>query len=327
MDRELEEFKSRIDLREYAASEGYALDRKESSRASSVMRSGSDKIVIKRDADSHYIFFSVRDDGDNGTVIDFAQKRKGLNLGQVRKELRPWVGRVSSPVPLFAQLEKSRKDRQGVELVYSAMSIAGRHAYLEQERKIPPALLGSSRFAGRVRADARGNAVFPHFDEFGLCGFELKNKDFTGFAPGGEKGLWESHDQDGDTALIFTESAIDALSHAALFPNVSARYRSIGGAVNDRQPQLIRAAIAELPADATVICAMDNDEAGRKLAAMVEDCFHAAGRSDLNFKIDLPAAAGDDWNQVLKTNSLAPSPEPPPRSPTNSFPTARLSPR
>jgi hypothetical protein len=314
MDSELEAFKSRIDLREYAARLGYELDRRESSRASSVMRNGGDKIVIKRGADGHYVYFSVRDDADNGTVIDFAQRRKHLNLGQLRKELRPWIGRAPSPLPLFAKLETSPKDRVAVERAYSQMQIAGRHPYLEQERKIPPSLLGSSRFAGRIRADGHGNAVFPHFDKFGLCGYELKNKDFTGFAKGGEKGLWESHDQAGDTALVFAESAIDALSHAALFPNQSARYRSIGGAVNDRQPVLIKASIAELPEHAEVICAMDNDDAGRKLTGLVEHAFSSLPRPDLRFNLDLPPDTGDDWNQVLKTR-LRPSI-------TSPFPTA-----
>jgi hypothetical protein len=280
------------------------------------MEHGGDKVVIKRNSNGHYVYFSVRDDDDNGTLIDFAQRRKGLNLGQVRKELRPWIGRPTSPLPLFSKLENSAKDRSAVERNYSRMPIAARHPYLEQERKIPPALLGSARFAGRIRADEHGNAVFPHFDECGLCGFELKNRNFTGFAKGGEKGLWESHDQDEDTAIVIAESAIDALSHAALFPNTGARYRSIGGAVNDRQPLLIRAAIAELPANAEVICAMDNDKDGRKLATMVEDAFKSAGRPDLCFKLDLPSTEGEDWNQLLKTRPL----------PANSFPIAHPSP-
>lgn len=312
MDTELDEFKSRIDLREYAANLGYELDRRESSRSSSIMRQAGDKVVIKRNSNGHFIYFSVHDDGDNGTVIDFAQKRKSLNLGQLRKELRPWIGRPATPLPLFAPLESSPKDRTSVERAYSRMAIAARHPYLEQERKLPPALLGSARFAGRIRSDDHGAAVFPHFNMYGLCGYELKNKNFTGFAKGGEKGLWESHDQDGDTALVFAESAIDALSHAALFPNLAARYCSIGGAVNPGQPALIKTAIADMPAGAEIICATDNDAAGRQLAAMVEECFNVVGRFDLRFRLDLPPSPGDDWNQVLKSNPL---PSPPPSFP------------
>ena len=32
---------------------------------------GGDKIVIAQDEDQHWIYFSVRDDSDNGSIIDF----------------------------------------------------------------------------------------------------------------------------------------------------------------------------------------------------------------------------------------------------------------
>ena len=63
---ELERFKTGINLTEYAASEGYQLDRRASSRNSGVMRHpGGDKIVIARGEDGHWIYFSVRDGTDN----------------------------------------------------------------------------------------------------------------------------------------------------------------------------------------------------------------------------------------------------------------------
>jgi hypothetical protein len=48
-----------------------------------------DKIIIKRDGDGHYVYFSVRDDRDHGTIVDFVEERLGLTLGALRKELRP----------------------------------------------------------------------------------------------------------------------------------------------------------------------------------------------------------------------------------------------
>ena len=76
----------------------------------------------------------------------------------------------------------------------------------------------------------------------GLSGYELKNVGFTGFASGGSKALWLSHELPDDNRLVFCESAIDALSHAVLFPDNRARYASIGGKPNPQQPELIRAA-------------------------------------------------------------------------------------
>src|ERR1700739_4248066 len=100
MDAELESFKTRIDLRAYAAAHGYQVDKRESWRGSVVMRNGrGDKIIIKRDSDEHYVYFSVRDDRDHGSVIDFVQFRQNLSLGAVRKELRPWIGQPPERVP------------------------------------------------------------------------------------------------------------------------------------------------------------------------------------------------------------------------------------
>jgi hypothetical protein len=299
-DRELDAFKTGIDLRAYAASVGYELDRRESWRSSAVMRKGGDKIVIKRDSDGHYVYFSVRDDRDHGSIIDFIQVRTRVSLGGVRKELRRWLGQPELPLPSFAPLERTTKNRLEVEAEYMRMQEAPRHPYLERERRIPADLLASPRFAGRIRIDARRNAVFPHFDEEGLCGYEFKNRNFTGFARGGEKGLWTSNGRDDDNRLVFAESAIDGLSHAALHPDRRTRYASIGGQLNPKQPVLIREEVLRMPPGSVIVSAMDNDAAGRSLSALIAAAVEASGRSDLCFVEDLPLREGADWNNVLK---------------------------
>src|SRR5271156_4226410 len=101
-DPELEIFNSGIDLRDYAAGLGYAWDRKESWRGSTGMRSpDGDKVIIKRDADGHFVFFSVHRDDDSGSIIDFIQHRRRLSLGAVRKELRAWSGTSAPSLPSF----------------------------------------------------------------------------------------------------------------------------------------------------------------------------------------------------------------------------------
>src|SRR5258708_2978080 len=92
-DLELESFKTDIDLRQYAASLGYELNKRESSRNSSVLRhTKGDKIIIKRGGDGHYVYFSARSNKDSGSIIDFIQHRQHLSLGGVRQKLRPWLG-------------------------------------------------------------------------------------------------------------------------------------------------------------------------------------------------------------------------------------------
>jgi hypothetical protein len=198
-----------------------------------------------------------------------------------------------------------------VETAYRHMAKALRHPYLEQVRCVPATLLGAPRFAGQVRIDSRGNAVFPHFDGAGLCGYEIKNQRFTGFAAGGQKGLWLSHRRLQDRRLVLAESAIDALSYAALFPDAEdqTRYASLGGTPNLQQPALVQALIARLPERSEIVAAFDADEAGRRLVdrlrLAVAGVAAARGRTDLIFRAHLPAQEGEDWNQILQKDYAA----------------------
>jgi hypothetical protein len=313
---ELEDFKSNINLTEYAAGQGYVLDKRASSKNSALMgHPAGDKIVIARGMDRHWIYFSVRDDSDNGSIIDFVQNRKGCKLGGVRQELRPWIGSsraIARPQPdLFAAaLEPITKDRARVLLELARMKPLLTHPYLEEGRAIPASLLSSPRFAGKIKCDYRNNVIFPHADQDGPCGYEIKNKGFTGFAPGGEKGLWFSAARKEDTALVIAESGIDALSYGALFPDEHARYASIGGAMNPGQPDLVSSAIQKMPQGARVILAMDNDGAGRDLADQIEALAQATGRVDLAIRRHLPEGEGDDWNDVLRAGRGAEAPVP-----------------
>ena len=171
---ELERFKTAINLTEYAASEGYQLDHRASSRNSVVMRHpGGDKIVIARGEDDHWIYFSVRDDSDNGSIIDFIQHRRRCSFGAVRQELRPWVGgSFVRPVPglYVPELVAVSRDRAGVIRALAGMRPLITHRYLEKERGIPRSLLEHPRFAGRGLVDARSNVIFPHADRDGPCG-------------------------------------------------------------------------------------------------------------------------------------------------------------
>ena len=59
-DSELDAFKREIDLRQFAVSLGYEIDRRESWRGSTVLRRGADKIVVKRSGNGHYVLFGER---------------------------------------------------------------------------------------------------------------------------------------------------------------------------------------------------------------------------------------------------------------------------
>ncbi|MCB1094684.1 MAG: DUF3991 and TOPRIM domain-containing protein [Verrucomicrobiae bacterium] len=321
---ELEIFKTQINLSEYAASVGYQINAKKTYQGgaegggSTVMRSASDPtdvIVIGKDTDNHWIYWHVSVGkgslaSDAGSIIDFLQNRRGgkdaFPLGLVRQELRPWVnGSVRtrpSKSAFVSDLRPISKDLMKVKAKWEGMRAITSHRYLEEERCIPAAVLTLERFAGRIRTDWRDNAIFPHFNREGVCGYEMKNHQFTSFSSGGEKGLWCSQGRAGDTALVIAEDAIDALSYAALKHDPQARYFSTGGALSPKQEPLIRSAMELMPKGGKIILAFDHDAGGDSLAERIKALFLDLRGAGLELIDDRPPTPGDDWNDVLRAS-------------------------
>lgn len=307
MDDELERFKRDVNLTEFAAGRGYRLVDRErsaegkwrgSTQASVSMRhpDTNDKIIIRRDRDGHWTYFSVREDLDNGTVIDFLQRREYLGLGAIRKELRLWlrVDRPKLPVELYRpSVQIQERDEAAAAAVY-ANARAARCRYLE-DRGISREVAADRRFAGAYRMGERGNVLFPHCDPAtGLVvGFEVKNKGFTSFASGGRKTFWMSDARPDDDRLVIVETAIDAFSYHQLFPYQHTRYLSTGGAVGPEALALIGAAIASMPRGADIVSATDADEGGEKLHKQLDV---AGGRALRRHVSPIPK----DWNDYLR---------------------------
>lgn len=304
---ELEDFKRQINLVEYAETQGYEIDKKESSRSSVVMRGlGGDKIIVATKEDGHGVFFSVRDDQDNGSIIDFVQSRLHMNLGQVRQELRPWIGTQRSASTKSARILRkpeaerpsrpaaSHADRQVVLAAFMRTDRADRHPYLES-RGIKPATLQDSRFSGVVKIDkTHGNAIFPHYDRDGLTGYEIKNAGFTGFSKHGRKSVWHSTNAASCERLVITENAIDALSHAQLRRDPDAGYMSISGSMSPEQVELLQSVLQKAHRRGGVlVLATDSDEAGKKLADQV------AGLAPDGMRIERDIPKEKDWNDDL----------------------------
>lgn len=306
-ERELKQFKKEINLAEYAQSQGYVIDKKQSSRTSLVMRRDADKIIVATDKDGHGIYFSVRDDSDHGSIIDFAQHRLSLNMGQIRKELRPWITPSSTPYrprlngsckPDGSRPQKpepSTADRHHVLANWMAMKTCnGGHKYLEIERKLVKAILSDPRFINMVRADARGNAVFPHYDRQGLSGYELKNLGFTGFSSGGIKAIWHSSNITKSPKILVVESAIDAMSHAQISKEQTSSYISTGGSMSPLQVDLVQSALMKASErGAEIVLATDQDDAGDKLAA------HITLLASPGARLSRLLPKFKDWNQDL----------------------------
>ena len=272
-DEELERFKQQIDLSEYAKqSFGYEVNKKKSSANSLCLKSDRDKILVKQDAGSgNWVYASITDSNDKGSIIDFLQKRRSLNLGQVRQELREYLGisrttavKVATPKPVKEKPPISHKE---LLAKLEGMNRDATKAKFLNRRGIDAATLKSRRFAGTVLSDRKGNAIFPHRNFQGYCGLERRNSDFKSFLKGGKKGLWVSKTFKSDKYLFVAESPIDCLAHAQMHPErTDIRYVATSGTLANETKKLLLAAAKKIrEIGGKVVLGLDNDEAGRKM--------------------------------------------------------------
>lgn len=306
-DDELEQFKTQINLCEYAASIGFETDRKQSSKRNAVMRnSQGDKIAIVRRSTGHWVYINTHGQ-DSGSIIDFVQAQKSLSIGQVRKELRPWIsGKVSSRISFTDEREEFKilpidRDLSKVnEHWRQTRSLQADDQYLPK-RGISNAVLEDPIFADRIRVDHRSNMIFPHWNVRGeFCGFEIKNQGFTGFSPSGEKGLWCSRPQPNDQIMVISESAIDALSMATLFGISNKRFFSTGGQCSLQQLACLKSAINNMPIPPVIWLAMDNDDGGKRLVDGIRAGLESVSTSFHQMVDKRPEIQGSDWNDILR---------------------------
>lgn len=305
---ELDCFKTEIDLRDFMIASGFVRDPKESGNNSTVLRhSCGDKLIVSRKSNQQYVYWNVHDQADRGTIIDFLFHREPqISLGQIRQQLRKWVGTSGSPTPSSVMklppLKTPKHDPAKVKSAFQQTEpVTLDHLYLIGERKLAPNILADPKFTGRVRTDRRGNAIFPHYNiEGGICGFEIKNTGFTSFSPGGTKGLWSSLPVEQDRKLVIAETAIDALSVASLFGIHQRRFVSTAGQMSSSQCECLVRMCKQMHHESEILLAMDNDPGGHRLAMSIRELLVGSGILGKMIFNCFPNEPGEDWNDVLR---------------------------
>ncbi|ACK68474.1 TOPRIM domain protein (plasmid) [Rippkaea orientalis PCC 8801] len=294
--RELDKFKTDINLADYAQTLGYEVNKKKSSVNCLVLKDNQgDKILVGiNQADGHYFYSSVNDDRDKGSIIDFIQKRRNLNLGEVRKELRPWLNNPYSPKEATPKLTPITQDRQKILTEFEGFQVIVTHPYLTQ-RGITPETSNLPRFQGIIYMDSRNNLIFPHQDREGVCGYEIRHQAFKGFSSGGTKGLWCSQGASTDTKLVICESPLDCLSYHQLFPDETTRYMATGGTLSEKQKDLLQGALTKInDLGGEIIVATDKDEAGQKMAQELRNLAPSTAQMSR-----VVPTHHKDWNEAL----------------------------
>jgi len=265
------------------------------------LTNGKDTIVIKRQQDGNYTFWSPTSQ-NKGSVIDLVIWQENTNMKHACKIALEKItgftqdvktGKAQAPKHVEAVKELDQEKLRQLKPVET-------HPYLES-RGIDN--INNDRFKETVFIDKHKNAVFPHTDAANeITGYAMKNKNFNGFSPGGSKTMWKSNQLDNDNQLVVTEAAIDALSYAKLMDErdsekmSNTRFISTEGAFSPEVQEMIKTEITLMPDSTKVIAAFDNDNQGWKYAnGLKEIC------KDMEHKcrIDIPRVKGYDWNDVL----------------------------
>ncbi len=295
-DTELDGFK-RLNLVDFAKTMGYQIDRDESSKQSIVLRKGDDKVIVKApEHTEHWVYCSVRDESDHGSILDFIRNRTGENLGNVRKMIRGHArdnpSLLLSPV-LKADVPASQGQdgyRKKAAAVWKAARWEPEPVYLVG-RGLSSLTMTADRFTDTFRVDRSGNVLFPHFDRVGMCGYEIRRADFKGFGKDVKKALWYSNNLKTAESIVLCESPIDCFSHFQLHSGESA-YVAIGGTPSALQRDLLTGLLLKA-ADrgVKVYCAFDNDSSGNEYHSMMELLSPQP--------LERLTPVGKDWNEDL----------------------------
>jgi hypothetical protein len=292
------ELMKRVDLRSYAAAQGFVVEQKSSGTSATTMKNPEtgEKIIIciSRD-DGHFIYWNPKgSENDRGSIIDFIQNRSRMSLGRIRQELRSWL---RLPISSDSSLPSKKKNRTRVQSEFGRMTLCEAHPYLES-RGIPGHILSSSRFKGRLFRDWRGNIVAPHENLDEITGFEVRNRGFKGFSAEGSRSFWCSEFRESDSITVISESFIDSLSYAALMEHRTTRFISTAGTISKAQRVLFEKLFLKAKQNDKIVLAVDNDAGGDSIGSQVENIVRKTGtRLELIYR--RPAIRDFDWNDVL----------------------------
>jgi hypothetical protein len=302
-DAELDQFRRGVNCA--ALLEGWApswrLDRKESTRrALKYRREEGEVLIVNHDGRGWWDPQSTA----KGDIFDLVQYLDpNLNFGQVRRELRRFVG-VAPTFPLA--LSGSAKNDPGVPIATRWMMrprlrrASPVWAYLARTRRLPAQVLEAADRADILREGPYGSAWFAHRDDGNtVTHVEIRGPDFKGSLQGGTKSLFRlSRAAPRHSRLVITEAPIDALSVAAIEGiRADTLYAATGGGMGPGTVQAIERLLGQMAQwpDALVAGATDANRAGERYAARHAELTAAAG---IAFE-RLTPPAGTDWNDVL----------------------------
>ena len=311
---DIEKVKREVNLIQHAASMGYVLDKEKSSKTWAVMEKEGDKILIKNgpNQNGHWMYKSLVDDQEKGTIVDFMQKR-GFSYqsicGLSSKHLDDRV--VKDQKTLSVEIEDVLSQRYIAQEAFDKVVEHQKGNYL--------ACRGIDRdtYVGYPGVKVGDQAVFALYRDINSNGkgticstisyqFDAKGSRSDGgcfnstkyFQKGLPRGLSILVDPNVPVKhIVVSESPIDALSYKQMNKMLEGTmYISTCGSLSQGIKKELTNVLSNAKENGwSVTLAFDNDKAGRNVEKEVREL---ASSLKVSCKSYMPSK-GKDWNEEL----------------------------
>lgn len=290
---DIEELRARVGCAAVLEQEGFAIDRKESTRRAVKFRRDDD-IVIVIHGDRGW--FDARSDA-KGDVFALASYLHRIGFADALAV----VGDLVAFQPTAPVWEKPLHHTQTVASIADRWNHRRRPwrasatwIYLQQCRALPWQVISAAIDADVLREGPYGSMWAKHVDEVGaVIGWEERGPDWRGFSTGGAKALFRFGKVDARRICV-TEAAIDALSLAAIEQTrPDTFYVSTGGGWSPLTAQALEKLASR--DGAWLVAATDNNVQGEVFADRLRQMAECAA---CDFSRLRPRC--EDWNEELK---------------------------
>jgi hypothetical protein len=302
-DAELEQFRRGVNCA--ALLEGWSpswrLDRRETTRrALKYRREEGEVLIVNHDGRGWWDPQSTA----KGDIFDLVQYlNPNLNFGQVRRELRRFIG-VTPTFPPAVNGGVKNDLSEPIAARWMARPRLRRGsavwAYLAGTRRLPAPVLEAADRPDILREGPYGSAWFAHRDDANtVTHVEIRGPGFKGSLRGGTKSLFRLPGAGPrHSRLVVTGAPIDTLSVAAIERiRADTLYAATGGGMGPGTVQAIERLLGQMAQwpDALLSGATDANRAGERYAARHAELAAAAG---IAFE-RLAPPLGNDWNDVV----------------------------
>ncbi|MGI2257530.1 MobV family relaxase [Candidatus Cardinium hertigii] len=309
---DLERIKREVNLVQHVSSMGYVLDKSKSSNTWAVMEKEGDKVLIKNgpNQNGHWMYKSLVDDKDKGTIVDFMQNR-GFTYqsicGLSSRHLDDRVIRDQKSLSL--EITDSASQRYIAQEAFDKVVTHEKNNYLHCRgidrstyEHYPSVKVGDKAVFALYRdLDRNGKGVMCstisyQFDaKEASDGFYNSSKYFQKVLPRGLSVLVDPNIS--VKAIVVTESPIDALSHKQIHKDDGrTMYISTCGSLSEGIKKELGTLLAHAKERGrSVTLAFDSDPAGRQMHKTVSGL--ARGHQAV-CKDSIPSRS-KDWGQEL----------------------------